>query len=60
MVDFLGVKLVVGQEVVYLQHSSTSSELRRGTVKKLTPHFVYMTNDTRKSYNKVVVIHNAT
>lgn len=37
MKDFLGKELNIGDEVVYLNHSRTSSTLRRGIVMRFTP-----------------------
>ena len=58
MCDFLGNKLEVGDKVVYLQHTRTSSHLVKGTVLIFTPKMVTVRSDsgflTSKSPDKMV------
>lgn len=61
MKDFLGQELFVGDNVVCLSHSRTSSQLVKGTITKFTNSMLYYSysrkypeNVVRISPNKVV------
>lgn len=63
MVDFMGVPLSIGDEVIWLEHSRNSSELRRGHIESFTPtkvrvsyssKYIQQVMTTLKSNDKVI------
>lgn len=55
-IDFLGQELNVGDDVVYLNHSRTSSSLGRGKITSMSEHTVTIDLATRRAEYKVVKI----
>lgn len=54
MDDFLGNKLEVGDDIVIIQHTRTSSHLKRTKVVRFTPQMVVFEVDDRWQSNKVM------
>lgn len=56
MKDFLGNELAVGDQVVYLTHTRTSSSLNKGVIKKITPKMVSIEGDSYRNPIHVVKV----
>ena len=55
MKDYLGNKICVGDDVVYLVHFRTSSNFARGTVNRITEKCAFI-DGTRKEGHKIIVL----
>lgn len=56
MKDFVGNKLNVGDDVVYLSHSRTSSHFVKSKVERFTNKCVFMIDGKRKEPDKVIKV----
>lgn len=56
MKDFAGKELKVGDDVVYLKQTTSSSHLVKGRISRFTNKFVFMADGARKEPNKVVKV----
>lgn len=56
MKDFVGNELNIGDDVVYLFHSKTSSCFVKSKIERFTNKCIFMIDGTRKEPNKVVKI----
>ena len=54
--DFVGNELSIGDDVVYLLHSKTSSHFVESKVERFTDKCVFMVDGKRKELNKVIKI----
>lgn len=62
MTDFLKRPISIGDTVVYLNHSRSSSTFDQGVVVKLGPTMATLANirgwETKKSYSKLIVVND--
>lgn len=56
MKDFVGNELSVGDDVVYLFHSKTSSHFVKSKIERFTDKCVFMVDGRRKEPNKVIKV----
>lgn len=56
MKDYMGNELTIGDKVVYIRHSKTSSRLSHGTIERLTDYFVVVENGHRVKLEKTVKV----
>lgn len=54
MTDFLGNELNIGDAVVYIQHSKSSSCYEKSNIVRFTEKCIVMENGKRKAADKVV------
>lgn len=56
MKDFVGNKLSVGNDIVYLVHTKTSSCFVKSKIERFTDKCIFMTDGRRKESDKVIKI----
>lgn len=56
MKDFVGNKLSVGDDIVYLVHEKTSSYFVKSKIERFTDKCIFMTDGRRKEPDKVIKI----
>ena len=54
--DFVGNKLSIRDDVVYLMHNKTSSHFVKSKIERFTDKCIFMTDGRRKEPNKVIKI----